>query len=833
MLTTLLLIVSNGFAQQLLTGTVTAKDDQTPLPFVSITSNGEFISTTGPDGAFEISFPGRPVPLTFNYPGYQPQTLTPSTGSPLIVILENLQEDRARSHQKTAERTAEALMERVIAHKRTNAPEEKLESYSFQSYQKSLITADPESIRGGVDSVFKRKNGQLTLRTIDSGAYLLKQRMKGSHLYMNETATRIDFQKEKGRKETILGYQMAGLKKNKYRILTTQLQSFSFYNETYRLERATFKSPLSGTAFSTYNYRIIDTVGHAGRQAYLIRYYSRSKKPEQRMQGALFIDTTSLALQKGIAQIHGDLRIRAEQGFTYYPEKDLWFPDRAIMVIKKGESKRHIPLFEDVLFEVERTSRNPNCIHTNPESTDKKVQFITYLQNQNIQLNQPVSITTRSEDISIDPLSDQREETFWTQRRTSPLTLREQITYRDLDSISGAIRINKRIAFLNKLFRGYVPTKYIDFDLKYLIKYNNYEAFRTGMGATTNKNFSKRLTLKAYGVYGTRDQDFKYGFDAAYKVRESDETYAGINYTDDLTETGTAAFITAGRTFYVFEPRLFNITSFHRSKSGSAYLSHEIHPALQLRMQWTQADTQPTYPYAYLQHDKAYSQFQTNTITVSGYWSPNSRYLVSDEGSTLLEPGWPQFNLQFTKGLKGIMGSDFGFTKVQLRIRQDIHTFAAGSVSLNINAGFAKGELPITELYHVYPNQPTKDALLQRFSVAGYDSFETMYFDEFFSDRFFSLQAKYLLPRIKLSATVKPQIVVVNRYAIGNIRDRESHLGVPFKSLSKGYYESGLEFNNLFSGFGLSTMYRYGPYSLPIFEDNISFKFTFYLSLGI
>ncbi len=43
----------------------------------------------------------------------------------------------------------------------------------------------------------------------------------------------------------------------------------------------------------------------------------------------------------------------------------------------------------------------------------------------------------------------------------------------------------------------------------------------------------------------------------------------------------------------------------------------------------------------------------------------------------------------------------------------------------------AFGEIPLTHLYHAYPNSPTKDEIL-RFSVAGTQSFETMYFGEFF-----------------------------------------------------------------------------------------------------
>jgi hypothetical protein len=43
--------------------------------------------------------------------------------------------------------------------------------------------------------------------------------------------------------------------------------------------------------------------------------------------------------------------------------------------------------------------------------------------------------------------------------------------------------------------------------------------------------------------------------------------------------------------------------------------------------------------------------------------------------------------------------------------------------------------------------------------------------------------------------------------------------------------ESGLELNNILSGFGASVKNRYGDYTLPDIDDNISVKFTFYLKL--
>jgi len=106
-----------------------------------------------------------------------------------------------------------------------------------------------------------------------------------------------------------------------------------------------------------------------------------------------------------------------------------------------------------------------------------------------------------------------------------------------------------------------------------------------------------------------------------------------------------------------------------------------------------------------------------------------------------------------------------------------------------------------------------------------------MFFGEFFSDRLATLQIKHRIEPVKITSWFKPEVVFITRYALGDVSNIQNHQGVEFTSLEDLYQESGFEINKLFAGFGLSFAYRYGAYHLPDIEDNISFKFTFYLKL--
>jgi hypothetical protein len=68
---------------------------------------------------------------------------------------------------------------------------------------------------------------------------------------------------------------------------------------------------------------------------------------------------------------------------------------------------------------------------------------------------------------------------------------------------------------------------------------------------------------------------------------------------------------------------------------------------------------------------------------------------------------------------------------------------------------------------------------------------------------------------------------------IGSLDTKEQHHDIPFKTMEKGYFESGLIVANLFRfsyvnliyfGIGAGGFYRYGSYALSTPSDNLAMK---------
>ena len=406
-----------------------------------------------------------------------------------------------------------------------------------------------------------------------------------------------------------------------------------------------------------------------------------------------------------------------------------------------------------------------------------------------------------------------------------------QIPPSEIDTTEVAIDTLSKKEFLKQIGNGYLPTRFLDIDLRYLIKYNQYEGVRTGLGGVTNDKFSEKYRINSYLVYGFRDDQFKYRIGGGARLNEKSETWLNLSYTDDLTETGSSNFLTDKRFFSFFEPRLLNIDLFHRHITRAINLEHKLSEKLLTELELAVSDISPTYDYIFRVDGQDFRNWDISKARLSLQWSPFDKYKFEDDNYILTKDAYPKFTLQLTQSFRDVLKGDFNFFKADFRTIQKFNHHGDSFTLAILRSGIATGKTPLTHLYHAYPNNIRKETILQRFSVAGISSFETMFFNEFFSDRFATFQLKHYFKSFDISRRFKPQLVLISRFAIGDMHDIERHQNIEFGTLNKGYSEAGLEINKLLFGFGLSFAYRYGGYHLPNWEDNIAFKFTFNITL--
>ncbi|WP_164914137.1 DUF5686 family protein [Aquimarina sediminis] len=780
-----------------------------PLPFATVKTNSSSYALTSVKGEFIIRCNAYPVNLTVSYLGYQTKTISISSKNPtkIEIKLNPKEENLDPVKLDVSENVAANIIKEAIRKKGKNNPKKSLANFSYKSYNKLKITED----------------NQAHLNSPDTSNVDMEHLFNKAHSFLSEKISLHQFKKTAGEKETVLATRMTGFKKPIYNVLGIKIQSNSLYGEDYTIFNNKYIGPLSKRALRNYHYKVLDTT-QSKQPAFVVLFQPRKSKSFANLEGVLYLDIKTFAIQKAIIELRGELNVIATHNFKYFSEKENWFPIQQEIVIRPGKGRQKVSLFGGQIS-VGRLANDKKTFSGNNDF------LISTTDLFDIELNTIQGIKQSQASIKIDPQANDRSEAYWNQYRTSAITEKDLNSFQVVDSIVDAQNIERRIDVIQSFNTGYYPVGFFNFDLTYPIKFNNYEGLRLGIGGKTNSKFSNRFRLGGYIVYGFRDSKSKYGIGGGLLLNKNSDSWLTVNYTDDIKEVGSFLYLTDRRVYSLFEPRLVNIDFYYKHRTWSTSLQQQIFPKLMSETQFAMSNIAQTGGYQYINDNSSFSAYKTAEATIALRWSPFSKFLKTPNQYKEIHDGYPKITAQYTQGFKGVFDSNFSYSKIGLKAEYIINRIKQSQTSILFEADLATGDVPLTHLYHTYPNAPSKETILRRFSVAGRRTFETMFFGEFFSDRLATLQIKHRIKPVRVTNWFKPELVFISRYAIGDVSNPENHQGVNFSSLQQGYQESGLEINKLFAGFGLSFAYRYGAYHLPQFEDNISFKFTFYLKL--
>lgn len=816
-------------AQFHISGTVRESLTNKPLSYASISTPEGINSVTDVDGRFDIASKTAISALNFSYLGYYKNTVKLVKNINHYAIFLFPKEDNAKYVLAPNVNPALAIINKAIANKYKNNPQEKLKSFEFKSYNKLIVSAPADSISISIDSVFVERNSGRKFKKIDSSSYKIKEMVSKHHLFQTEKVSQFQYN-NKALKESILGTKMAGFKRPIYEVLAFNLQSFSIYDRNYELFETKYKSPIADNALIDYNYKILDTVAINGRKSFMIYFKNKKDSRAKGLEGVVYIDQQNYAIAKAVMHIKGVLDISGTHEFEYIEAENIWFPSSKTFKIVKGKNDDDIKILGG-------TIQFDGDVEENFKPRKRTASDYTYLYSEStnfdVKYNTPTQFDHEFIAVDLKEEAIHKPESFWQQYRKDSLDIRSQKTYLALDSIAIKRNIASRLRFGRKVINGYLPLGFFDMDLRKLFSYNNYEGFRLGFGGVTNERFLRDFKISGHIAYGTKDNDFKYNIGAAAQVDRTSNSWLGFAYTDDVKEIASTSYAVEKKPFKLYDPRPINISTFYNYVSWKAYLETKVIPKTEAILTLDQSLIEPKFNYQYILNGQNYSQYHMTTAMISLQWSPFSDYMQTPDGRIESEKRYPKFTFQFTKSLTDVLDNDFDFSKIEFKTEYQKKYLNGQKTNLLFEGGYANGDIPLTHLYNTSPNNITKESVIQRITFASKNSFETMYFNEFFSSEFVYFQFKHSFNRVKILRKVKPALVLVSRMGWGDLQKPEQHSGINYKTLNDGYFESGIELNQIFNGLGLTAFYRYGPNQLPKFEDNLAIKLSFVLKLGL
>ncbi|WBL22609.1 DUF5686 family protein [Zunongwangia sp. HRR-M8] len=763
------------------------------------------------DGSFQINAQNKEdLKITISYLGFYTRDFEISTKKKFTVFQLYPDYEKLNTvYLSSSKNPANRVIQKAIANRAINDPKKALNGFEYTSYSKFIIDNDENPI-------------ELTTDTTNTEIATI---VNVARAYLSEKVTKYSYNKKQGEKEEVLGLETAGFEEPIYEVISLDIYPTSFYENKYPIFQTEYAGPLAENAFKNYEYRILDTI-NSDRPAYLIYFKPKREKRIASLEGVIYLDTLNFGIQKTEARLIGQIDLEIKEDYQFENSKNVWLLKKRDIKIKPGSGGKDISVFGGSISLGTIQRRLSISSIFNKDTIQQNLYLDATTVNYDYNLDSVPKVKNTSAKIKVNPNANDRDSNFWIDNRKEPFTSKDEATANYVDSIINTKNIARKIEVKKTMANGYYPLGVWDLQLNKLFKFNNYEGIRLGFGGKTNDHFSKRFSVGGYYVYGFKDKKSKYNIDANIYLNRPTQTSLILGYTNDMAEVASFNYLKAPPKFYLLEPRFVNINFFYYYREYYAGLEHRINPQLSSEIRFSKTEVLGAKDYVFAYEGENYPEYNISTIGVSLTWEPFSEYLKTPEKSILIEGHSPRFTFQFDKGLSGVADGDFDFIRTGLKFEYELKRLNLSKTEVIVEGNYATGALPLTHTFHAFPNSSRQEAILKRFSIAGKTSFETMYYNEFYSDRLAMLHLRHTLPPIKFSNFFKPEIVLISRHAIGDIDNMDRHQNITFNSLEHGYSEAGLEVNNIISGFGLSTAYRYGAYNLPGFNRNFAFKFT-------
>lgn len=783
-----------------LTGRVFDNRTNEPLPFVNITYNQTKNGTAADiDGRFLLNAVVPITHLTFSFVGYEKieMPIPEQTPKPLKIYMREVTTTLREVTVVAGENPAHRIVRNASRNRSINNPTN-LNSFSYESYNKLVFSLEGDSA---------------VMNSTNEDDRELANFMERQHLFLMESVSERQYMKPGKDNERITANRVSGFKNPTFALLASQFQSFSFYDDFITVLDKNYLNPISTGSTSKYVFIIQDSTFQGSDTTYVISFTPKKNHKFDALQGLLYISTNGWAVQNVIAEPVNQegLYMKIQQMYELFPGGS-WFPIQLN--------------FDFKMTTVELNSITPLGIGR------------TYLKN--IVINPELEKKEFSRiDLKVDDDANSKADDYWLNYRVDSLTEKEKTTYLVIDSLGEEHKFEQKLKWLTALTEGKIRVGYFDLPLQHWLRFNIYEGLRLGFGAETSPKLLQWFKVGGYAGYGFSDRVWKYGYYTEVRLNNEQNLKIGGGYRFDIFESGGDMWIEdrTGPLLDNTKTRFLWIQQFDEVSDAFAYLTWHPLPNLHTKLQMSRQNRYMVGRYQYLTTNAEGSPILQNGFTASlvqvyVQYSPNDKYMEGPFGRRPIKRTFPLYTAQYTRGLPDVLGSEFDFHRLDIKLRHDVLTKELGVSSLEIRAGQVWGDVPYSYLYNGRGNSPTESFTQWPIFLADQFSFESMFNNEFLNSRYVQVMFRQNFEgRIFKIKSFAPQIEWMIRGLWGNLSNPERHQGIEFTTAMMGFYETGIEINRLMGSTGVGFYYRFGPNMRPELNENFSIKLTTRLAL--
>ncbi len=721
------------------------------FPFVKVQfMNSKIGVITDSLGNFNIKTYYATDSLMFMFPGYKLTSVKVNRDQSQEINI--TLETRSNLHKEVVIRPPDEpfaikLHKRIIANKPINN-KEKLDAYEYEAYNKIQLDLNNIGDKFIKTGIVKRLDLIMDyLDSTDEGRAFLP-------VILSENVSDFYFKnKPKLKKEVVKATKVSGienLQMNQY--LGDMYLDINVYDNIYDMFFKSFISPVSIYARNYYHFYVEDSTFIGSNWCYKMRFKPK-RTGDLTFSGEMWIHDTTYAIKRFSANISPDANLNYIQDFYFEQEfeqveKEVWMmtKEKLIADIRLTEKTKVYGLFG-------RKTSSRRYFKINEKRTPE-----FYKGDNTVEILDSAKL---------------RSDAYWQEMRHQPLSKQEEKINEMIDSLQKNRFFNtmKNVTYLAST--GYYPVGKIELgSIASFVAFNPVEKLRLAFALRTSNEFSKRIEFGGRIAYGFGDQKLKYGATVRYNVTPKKRGLLSSYYSYDIEQIGiSSSALSMGNTFTtVLSTAAFDKLTFV-TKAGLSF-EKDIKKDFVSFSGFELRELTPlglaNYKRIVNSDTLSISKIRTAEITARIRWAKDEEFISGNLDRTAMTCTNPILSLQGVFGIKGLLGSEYSYQKLEFQIEHYRQLGVLGRMYYGGTVGYIFG----TTAYPFLKAVPGNQSLYLMSSA-----FNKLNFLEFVTDKYASAFIEnqwegLFFDRIPLVKKLKLRLVTTGKIAIGEISDR-------------------------------------------------------------
>ncbi|WP_196890871.1 DUF5686 family protein [Aureivirga marina] len=812
------------FAQVKVGGKV-VDDKGEPIPFASVVFKNSIIGTvSNDDGTFYLEADKTYKQIEVSFIGFETKTINVKPRDLNLKIV--LKEENAvldeiviySGKTKKKGNPAVEILKKIWAKKRSNGIY-LYDQYQYDKYEK--IEFDLNNI----DSAYKERklfNGiEFVFDYVDTSSITGKPYLP---IFINESVYKTYGDNDlKKTRDDLVANTNSGFQSNQSVIAFVKdlYADYNIYNNYIKIFDKSFVSPLSRTGVNNYNYILADSAFIEDKWCYNIVYYPR-RKGELTFKGDFWVNDTTFAVK--------EINMQATKSANINWVKDIYIEQAFEVLSDSVFLLKRDHMFSDFSFSKKEKSKGlygkRTTLYTNYEFDQKK----------------DASFYKEETDVYNPDIYNKSSE-YWSKNRPEKLSKDEKGIYSMLDTLSVTPKFKRITDVISILGSGYIEFGKFDYGPIFsTFGKNDVEGIRIRVGGRTYLGGNEPWRAQFYTAYGTKDNQFKYGVSFKYMVDRKSRLTFGVGTRRDVEQTGVSLTTTndvlgrsfASSAFFASGPSN-QLTSVNLT---NLFASIEPKKNLEFKFGGSYRTLKSADPSGFnLDYfDKAgniksnLTQFEVDGMIKV---TPGRKTIGYGVERNEVNDNYPTIFLRYSKGLKGVIDSDFEYDKLQFYYKQPFQIGGFGRLFSTIEVGKTFGTVPLSIL-NVVPGNQSYFIIDDTYGLLDYyefvtDTYASLHLEHNFNGRLFS--------RLPLLRDLNLREIVGVKAVWGELSQENIDINntaplthpIEYKPPTDVYMEASAGVGNIFKVFRLDFIWKV-RYRDPSGKGNFGIKggFGFY-----